>query len=286
MHLVPEPGHLGKGDAEPARRPTHSLTPGSFHRRSEIRRPRVGARARIEDARAVAHRAGDHMIHHRAAPGFPDIGTDRRPSPGRFQAEEATAGGGNPDRSPTVTAGGDRDHAGRDRGRRASARSARGSAGIPGVPGRTEGGGLGERSQTELRGVGFAEEEEAGAAVSGDQLAVGGRTKVPEKGAPAPEGLPFHGEHEVLDEERNPSEPTLERSAGCFPGGPVHAMDHRIHRRIQPLDPADRRVGQLDGGHFAPPHQVGQRGGVVTEVVGIGEHRMVPGTWVPAAGCW
>ena len=64
---------------------------GSIRRGHEVRRPHIGSRHRIECRRAVAHRPGEHVVHHAALPQLAAIGTCRRATARRLHAEEAAA---------------------------------------------------------------------------------------------------------------------------------------------------------------------------------------------------
>ena len=177
-----------------------------------------------------------------------------------------TAPAGIADRTAAVARVGQADDARRDRGRRAAARPADDAIGVPRVAGRAERVGLGRRRQPELGCVRLAEHHEARGAEPLDEGAVVRRDPVviaQEPGAAVLRGA-AELRPEVLQEQRHAAErPVADRAGGqLLACEVVERDDHRVQRRVEPLDRVDARLEQLRGRAFTRPHQLGLRGRV------------------------
>src|SRR5690348_10281971 len=117
-----------------------------------------------------------------AVPALADIGTGRRPRARRLQAEQATSRSGNADRAATVGRMRHRQHADSDRRRGAAARAAGAERLVPRVARRPEETRLDRGREAEFRGVGLAEDDEAGTLQPPDDLAVVVGNRVAEEG--------------------------------------------------------------------------------------------------------
>ena len=85
-------GGGGEGDAQLAGIAADLLGEGSFRRRQEVGIAHLGLADDIQQGGAVAHRAGERMLHRGAGPPFSCRG-EGDPAPGGLQAEQATGRG-------------------------------------------------------------------------------------------------------------------------------------------------------------------------------------------------
>ena len=151
-----------------------------------------------------------------------------------------------------------------DGGRGAAGRAPRGPARVPGVARGAEEAGLGGRQDPELRRVGLAQHDEAGALEADDELAVLGRDVVAgEECRALREADARVLGAEVLEEEGHAGEGAGEGGGGdaLLEGGAAGEVVHRGHDRVEagvhPLDARDGRVHQLDGRDLLAAYEIG-----------------------------
>ena len=173
----------------------------------------------------------------------------------RLEAGQSAERGRDPDGTAAVRRGRDGGHAGRERGRRAAARTPRRPLGPPGVRRRSVEGVRREAGERELRLVRLPHDDRAGRPQPARHQSVGGRRgSVGERPGPVRRRHARHVFH-VLHQEREAGErtgilavldPLVDRPSVVQRA--LSQPDHRVERRIQPLDPFERH-----------PHQVGRR---------------------------
>ncbi len=121
------------------------------------------------------------------------------PAPARLEADQPAARGRDPNRTAAVAALGDREHARRHRGGRATARATRGVLGVPGIAGHAVAEVLGDGDRAELGGVGPAGENEAGFDQAvGDDLALARRLCRTRPFEPRVSGCPATGRRSLI----------------------------------------------------------------------------------------
>ncbi len=213
------------------------------------RTDRRAARPRADRARRrVAARSREDVLVDEAAVDVAVIGRERDPAARWLHAEQAAAARRDADRAAAVVAVRDRHHAARDGGRGAAARAAGGAPQIVGVAARRPRGRLRRREDAELRRVGLADDDEAGAAERGDEVAVV-RHAVPV----ALEGQEARGVEraadrgaDVLDEDRHAAERAVRRILGLGSGLLVERHDDGAELVVVALAPRDRGVDELE----------------------------------------
>jgi hypothetical protein len=233
------------------------------HTGCTVRSAELGATLHVEQERTVADRSCEHVLYHEARPALEDQRTIRRSPARRFQADQAAACSGNADRSAAIARTGDRNHARGDGRSGAAARATRRVCGAPGILRRTVQRRLRDADEAELGRVRLADEHEPGLAPTLDDLAVDGRHVVLEQARSRRRRHAADVRHEIFDEhryarERALGEPVSDRGAGRVEQG----SDHRVERRIAPLDALDCGLQQLTSADFALAHQPGHRRGV------------------------
>ena len=127
---------------------------------------------RVEQRRAIADRSCDGVRDGHPAPPFARIRAYWSARTGWFEAEQPATRGGDTDRSSAVITIGHWNHARRDCGGRTAARAACTILEVPRIVSGTEEPGLRRGGQTELRGVGLAEDYEAGLFEAHDHFGV------------------------------------------------------------------------------------------------------------------
>ncbi len=170
----------------------------------------------------------------------------------RLQPHEPAAGGRDADRPSAVRRGRDRGHPGRHRCGRAPGRAAGRGLDVPRVPRRAVQKVVGESGEGELGLVRLADHDRAGGLETpGDQPVGGGRRRVREHQRAVRAGHALDVFH-VLDEKRDPGEwpdvltggdPPVERTS--FLQSLLTDGDHRVDRRVEPLDPLERHPHEL-----------------------------------------
>ena len=121
--------------------------------------------------------------------------------------------------------------------------------------------GLGGGQQTELGCVGAPAEHETGLPVGDGQVGVVvcGVPSILECLHPLVEGITDAGGPEILEQEGDASERTFgQLSAGGLSRLVERRVDHRVHVRVQPFDPLDGGVHQLERGRLSCAHQLGE----------------------------
>ena len=195
------------------------------------RRARSPARTSSKCAASSTDRAIGPAVERPSSEGN---GARRDAAARRLQAEEAAARSGDPDRAAAVGAVRERDEAGREGGRRTSARPAGREVRVPRVAGRAVELGLRERDGPELRRVRLAEDHEARVAEPSHDGRVEVRDVVGERAARVGRADAC-GRREVLDRDRDAAERRVvgARVCGARVGEGVLAADghERVERR-------------------------------------------------------
>ena len=128
--------------------------------------------------------------------------------------------------------------------------------------------GLGHAHDPELGAVGLAREHDTGAPESREQLGVVCRHVVAQRSGGEGARLVGQVAVHVLDEERHPPEGPVGQVPGRRRVGlVVHPVDHRVEAGVHRVDPGQRRLHQLRGGHLTGADQVRQAEGVVGGVL-------------------
>ncbi len=261
-------GRGGVADPEPARALLDLLRERDGVPRALVARPRVGADDRVQQRRRVAHGAGHHALGDHPEHHLAGLRTVRPQPPAGLQPHEAVAGRGDADRAAAVVGAGSGYDARRDRRAGAAGRAARGVVGVPGVAGRTPQCRLGDALGAELRGVGLAEDDEAGVeeALRDQCVPVGdvvGQGTAAVRGREAGVLLA-----QVLDQEGHAGEGTLQVGVGGTGVGDVGQRCHDgVQRRVHLVQPPAGQGEQLGCRDLLVRHQVGQGGRVTGEVL-------------------
>ncbi len=122
-----------EGNAKRLRRSRDALKEGAFDMRRGVRVAGFCLVGGVEKGCAVAHTAGDDMLHRKAVPALVHVGADRIAPARGLEAEDAVARRRNADRAATIAGMRSRHHAGRNRHCRAAAGAARAVRGVPRV---------------------------------------------------------------------------------------------------------------------------------------------------------
>ena len=200
----------------------------------------------VQHGGAVAHRAGDDVLHHRPLPDLAEIRTGRHAAARGLEPEKAAVGGRDADRPAAVAPARQRHHAGRHGGRGTAARPARGALGVPGVARGAEEIGLGVGHQPELRRVRLAQDHHPGPLVAADQFAVVVRHEVAQRLRTAGQRHPGIDRQQVLDQKRHPREgPCGQGLREAFPRQIEHGPHHRVDLGVEALDAVDGRLADL-----------------------------------------
>ena len=206
----------------------------------------------------LGDRAGEHAVLDQEVVAL--VGTARDASTGGLQPDETAARGRDPDRAAAITAVGEREHPGRHRRGRATARAARGPVGVPWVPDRAEAARLRYGKDPELRHARLADDHKARVADSANEEGVVARDEITEDIRAHRVGHPRDGGG-VLDGDRNAGERSrivgadgLRRGHGTLGIDVGEGVDGRLKR----LDPLERRGDQLGRADLTRMNQRGQ----------------------------
>ena len=193
---------------------------------------------------------------------------ERHPGAGGLQAEEAAVAGRYPDRSPAVGRVGRGKHA---RGHRTGGPAARPAGAAPCVEGvrrRAEERRRSADVQSELRGVGLSEDDQARGPVAPDELSVVRRDEVAEGTAAVGRGGAAHPGVQVLHQPGHTAERAFRQPpAQRFPCFVEERRDHRIESRIQRFDPRDCALDDLFRRNLAPRNEGSEARCVVAPVL-------------------
>ena len=250
---------LGSGP-QPTRRASASARAGipSGHRERVRQRGRVTrapARPRSQEEPSVGDRRRERAERREVDPFGDRLAADHAVR--GLQAGQTAERRRDPDRASAVRRGGDRRHAGCDRGRRPAARPARRPLRAPRVPRRAVQEVVRVTRRTRTRAGSSCPPRSAPAA---RRRAASTRPRRPAARPRTPStrsvvGMPWHVLH-VLHQQRDArqwpdvltcSDPTVERTSlvhGLLANG-----DHRVDRRVQPFDPLERHPHELLGRH-------------------------------------
>ena len=252
IHFLPQHRPARHRDPEPSRLPRHFFQIGTLRWSDTVGRTNLGAMGGVEYRRAVAYRAGEHVLHHTALPDLPAIGTGRRPPSGGLESEQSTARRRDPDAATAIATAGNRDDPGRDRRRGTATRAARRPIGVPGILGRAKRLGFGKGSDAELGSVGLAEGDEPRLAIADEELGVVVGDEARQEPASGLHRFAGDERHQVLDQERHPAEWAVRHHGTRLDAGPVvHPVDDRVDDRIPLPHPMERLIHQLGGGDLA-----------------------------------
>ena len=227
-------------------------------RSSTAARPR-SARARLKPTMRVEHQGGilggarQRPVHLARIPGERHRVVRRQPRR-RPDADDAAERRRNADRAAEVGALRERQHAGRDRDRRAAGRAGRAERRIPRIAGRAEQRVDGVGAGGEFRRVGLGQHDGARGLEPAHDLGVLGRHMVlVERRAEG--GADAGGQRDVLDADRQavqrrraarrarpPASAARAASRACVGG----ERDDRVELRVDPLDHGEMRVEHLD----------------------------------------
>ena len=246
---------------------------GADLRRERVRGRRRGRRVTgrvagdaVEDGGGVAHRPRDHVLGHATTPALADVGAEGHAPARRLEPDGSHRAGRVADRTTAVARVREPDDARRHRGRGAAARSADDAVGVPRVARRAERLRLRRGRETELGRVGLAEHHEAGFAEARHERAVVRRDPAVVAEEPRPAVLRRARElrAEVLQEQRDTAERPRADAArrDLLAGAVVQRDDHRVERRVEPLDRVDAGFEQLALGALPRTHQLRLRGRV------------------------
>ena len=168
------PGQRGRreADAEFARIASDLIGKWTCGRRRPVRIAELRLAGDVEQHGAVAHAARHGMLLAEAAPALARIRRQRDAAARRLHAEDAATRCGRADRAAAVACmRGGNDACGHRRSR-AARRAAGRALEVPGIVRGAEQDRLGRAGQSEFRRVRFAEDDETGAAIGGDERAV------------------------------------------------------------------------------------------------------------------
>ena len=268
VHRVGEAKVVAVGDAQSLHAPAERLQVIDARGGERVLVALVGSGAHIHHERRVGH-GPRHGADVREAPrAARRVGRDA--PVGGLQAEDPRAGGGDADRAAAVGPDVKRAQS-RRRGRgRAAGRASRRPLEVPGIARRPEEEVVGRADPAEGRRVRLAEHDRAGALHALDHRGVlGGHVVAVERRAEC-RAHPL-GHDEVLHREGHAVErpeqstPSHQGALGRLrlpPRGLVGQRHKGVELRIDPLDPVEDRVHDLDRGDLLPPYprrQLGRR---------------------------
>ena len=223
----------------------------------------VAIREHVEQQRCVSHVARKRSERCESVPVLGISTGQGHATRCRFDADDATAGGGDANRSTAIRTHGKGGHAGGHRNRRASARAAGGAVQVPRVAGRRERLGLGERPDRELGHDRPAHDNRAGLAQPPhDNRVLRGRRLGRGTGAV---GRGFTGDLDVVFDgnrdagQRQALEVGPVAQAFCLvTGRTFEDRDEGMQARLQRVDTPQARLEKLDGvegpGAYEPRH--------------------------------
>ena len=276
-----EPGGRGRGDADTERAGVapHLVQVGRLRHVGVVDIAGHPPADRVQIGGALAHRVG-HGEEGRAAVPVVGIGIERDPAARGLEPDQPAVGGRHPRRAGAVARIDEGHHAGRQRRRRAAAGAARRALQVPGVAGAAEERGLGREAPAELGRVAAAEQHEPRLLDPPRVGHVGGADEVLEVGAAVDQRDALPERAEVLEQEGHALERAIgqRRVGGGLPAIVEERDGDRVQRRVQRLDAADRRLGELARAHFARLHQPGdlERIPLVEQGSDIGAHGASP----------
>ena len=193
------------------------------------------------------------------------------------------------DRAEAIGRMGDRQHAGRDRRRSATARARRCPLQVPGIARGAIEPGLAGEAEPELAAARLAVDHHAGTLEPADMEAVPGRRRQVGEEAAAARG-PGAGERraQILQQERHAGERPLRQA--CLDGlrGVVVELHHdRVDGRVARIDTRDRRLQHLRRADLARLHQRRETKRIARLVLREAAHRSSPSPSRPVqgAGC-
>lgn len=225
--------------------------------------PGFAAAEHVEHRRGVTHGSRDDTLNGRTVHRFSDQWARRGESPTRFQPDESAAGRWDADR-PTAVVGAGAGHDARgDSCRGASRTATRRPIEIPGVTRRPPCVGLGDSLCAELRGVGFAEDDQARVEPALDDGGVLGGVQRHQRTRTGRRRQARVVLRQILDQERHPGERTGQ-IAGRRRRDVAHdGVDLRVYRRRPLLGGSE----QLSSRNLLVSNQFRQRSGIVRAVL-------------------
>ena len=265
-------------DADP--QPAGLPRGGPRERLDRRRRPRgvagFGAGEDVEQQRRLAHGAReDAVLQEEALPG---VGCRRDPPAGGLQADEAAAGGGDPQRTAAIVAVGDRDHAGRHGRGRPAGRPARRALEVPRVAGRATAPWLGDRQDPPLGQRRRPDDDEARLAQPADHAVVVLCDRVAREVGAAGQAQAAD-RAVVLDRDRHAGERARvtrpyrrSRRQRAF----AVDVDERVDERLQFVDAAQRSLDELNRRQLAAADERGEVHRRALHEVGVPRHACGP----------
>ena len=266
MHRRPQRRNRAEANAKAPRIPPGFFGIGPLRRRDHERRAGVGTVQGVEHARGIAHAARQHVLTRRAFPAFAFLGSGRDAAATGAQPEQAAVRSRDADRAAAVGGPRHRHDAGSNRRSRTTGRPAGRAIRIPGVACRSKQHGFGLCLQRQLRGRGFAEDNQAGREKTVDDLGVLGRSPGSQRAAAR------RGRHtgvmlaDVLDQKRHAGERPGQSIRRAFARELGHRNADRIDPRAHGFRARKCRFQQFGGADFPSRNEVGETGGVVLRI--------------------